>query len=1464
MKIKVVVAAVMAILVSLVIGNSLIRAQTLTQPQAQALVNQLQSLQAADDLSTMVQAVETTTPVPASSLPLGGRVGTFYSAQFPSWPPLPGNLNQLPVWNLGDSIYLLSDEDFDYNPPVVFAPQMATSKSGGVGMMTMDASIPPVPGGGSGTNSFSSNGSPSPVVNYGTNLWIAQFNMATNTLLGIASNTLSGVTYEVQTNSNLATTNWGTMGYILGSELTNWTPLDAVSGNLTNNLFFRLRSDLSSDGSGLPNWWEQQYGITNADPNAQDLAGDGWSIYQKFAMRLNPNVFYPPPVPQGVIVNYNANTATATISWLPSPGPVVNYAVQRLYQSYVAPHQTNIFTVSTPSLTDNVSGFGPDPWQNENIPITYSVKANYTNGSSAWSTAIPLQTASFAGTINAGPQGAPELTVLAMPAGANTIQLTEIDEDAINELNYPVVIATNLTIPVNELTNGSVFLPNIQTTNGTCYWIGQAVGTNGILTANVNVADDIFMNPINGYPTNWMVPPFLDGRIQMKQNLIFELRAATLDNSFHFYVPAIYTTYNVEPGDYSYPTNYAYSGLFEFANQVAGNSYSNTVTDDPSLPYEENYLFRNFVYGPPDSDANGNLTTGALLNTPYYEVDYVGLESPKYQFSIDLTNFPAVLPTNSTRWLFYDQSSGNEDDPVSIGLVNISTDDQTYYLVSVTNDYVNWFGLPYISANLAYSDGTGLATNVIRAGSSANDFNLYQANIYPETAQPVFQKMEYDFWKPVREWDQSTGSHWQADILPGDPAFSPTNTSSLLITAVGDVQYQVAGYAKLLVSNSIYRGVYGYLGQYFSQAYQVGTNGTVTTNTTGILSPYGNFVATQPGQAALVTMPDPDTGAQGTCTVYAVSLNVDKNHDGTMNTSFNGPDATSQSSPFVFWCNNNYDRWALDDDDNTNYMDDVPPQGCPAAPNTPTPDCNYSNRLANGYCYRAIPCTRDLEDYARLWVCGLTTNLLATLPAGSTITLNWGDVGSPNSSNPTIDLFAAADTNGGIGYLTNETVAAQQTNAISSPYIGRLGPGQSIQLNAIQFANGFAGNYFIWCGVSNGTGGLSLTIQNGDGNVIAQSTAYIQIMDIKQMYERWTVGENLTNAPLSTPELASDDGLPAGAPAFQYPSPQNTNTSYILYVHGWNMDTYDKDRFAETAFKRLYWRGYQGRFGVFRWPTGSGFTGLSTVATNLTEKDNYDSSEFNAWQSGQGLLNKLSALNGEYPGHVYLLAHSMGNVVAGEALRLAGTNQVVNTYVASQAAVSAHTYDTNIPDYSFSYFPYSSVPVTPNIYGNWFAGNNSHGAKQIISFFNVNDFALNRAAWQLNQLFKPDQHVLENGVHWSYGYDGETNDPPPWNDFFKEDVSTTVDLNIVGSLMNRYEAMSYAAQSYTTALGATLGVANIEGDADLGRVSNPIWPPDPTGNDYTEHFWHSAQFRGDNALMQGYWIELLSSEGFGL
>ena len=113
----------------------------------------------ASDLQVMLQAIESVPPAPAITAP---RRGTFYSAQHApgtrlAWPPLPGNINGLPVWNLGDGVYLLDDLQENYALPL-----MSSSMAGGIS--------PPGGGGGGGTNNYEYTFTP-PV--YTTNdLWL--------------------------------------------------------------------------------------------------------------------------------------------------------------------------------------------------------------------------------------------------------------------------------------------------------------------------------------------------------------------------------------------------------------------------------------------------------------------------------------------------------------------------------------------------------------------------------------------------------------------------------------------------------------------------------------------------------------------------------------------------------------------------------------------------------------------------------------------------------------------------------------------------------------------------------------------------------------------------------------------------------------------------------------------------------------------------------------------------------------------------------------------------------------------------------------------------------------------------------------------------------------------------------------------------------------------------------------------
>src|SRR5205823_8739130 len=107
----------------------------------------------------------------------------------------------------------------------------------------------------------------------------------------------------------------------------------------------------------------------------------------------------------------------------------------------------------------------------------------------------------------------------------------------------------------------------------------------------------------------------------------------------------------------------------------------------------------------------------------------------------------------------------------------------------------------------------------------------------------------------------------------------------------------------------------------------------------------------------------------------------------------------------------------------------------------------------------------------------------------------------------------------------------------------------------------------------------------------------------------------------------------------------------------------------QTMFKRLYWQGYRGRFGAFRWPT-------------RTPSVPYNNSEYIAFRSGSAASAYFNALRSRLPDYsINAAAHSMGNIVMMEALKLqwtAGSN-ALNNYALMEAAVPAHCYDTNAP-----------------------------------------------------------------------------------------------------------------------------------------------------------------------------------------
>jgi len=272
-------------------------------------------------------------------------------------------------------------------------------------------------------------------------------------------------------------------------------------------------------------------------------------------------------------------------------------------------------------------------------------------------------------------------------------------------------------------------------------------------------------------------------------------------------------------------------------------------------------------------------------------------------------------------------------------------------------------------------------------------------------------------------------------------------------------------------------------------------------------------------------------------------MQLDVNHDGTMDTSFAGPDNTSAGRPFLFWVN--------DDDDSfvgTNI----------------TAGQDVDSPQTHDFALGRIHSVRDLEDYARLWICGVP----ALTNSGYQVTLQWTNI---VGGNPSIELFNAVETNGGTGYLTNtNTAIAQATSTnLGSPYspvfsgwgasIGTVTNGTPFVFSTNYFTNN-AIKYLLFEGAGIGQGELVMTISRNGTNIVSTS-AFIDLHDIKTMYERATAN-NVTDAkpPSSLVSTLQLVNILAANPT--------ESKQMIVFVHGINNTPWDYENTSETMFKR--------------------------------------------------------------------------------------------------------------------------------------------------------------------------------------------------------------------------------------------------------------------------------------------------------
>lgn len=630
---------------------------------------------------------------------------------------------------------------------------------------------------------------------------------------------------------------------------------------------------------------------------------------------------------------------------------------------------------------------------------------------------------------------------------------------------------------------------------------------------------------------------------------------------------------------------------------------------------------------------------------------------------------------------------------------------------------------------------------------------------------------------------------------------------------------------------------------------------------------------------------------------------VDANHDGQVRlASEDASDATSAENPYRFWVNDDVDRLSvfLDSEADTladvveSEHDDIGPEEL-ARHNAANPTEAWRPDWEDG----RIADPRDLEDFSRLHLD--LGNFAARLARGDFfLGLRFKDV---SSGDPRIQLYPAADSGGGLGYLSDPGAGALQTFAPGFEF-GQAVVDRSAERIVTQertfvfqldrWQGGRIRVPFLFEAAAAGRGRLTLVLVAADGvtELGEIASVHLDLRRIGDLYEHWSVGQGPDPLGGGEPDpiAARIPSLTGSPTAFHYdqdgPGPEERK--YILFVHGWNMERWEKERYAETAYKRLWWQGYQGRFGLFSWPTTNGFGGgssgilgtLKTIDGAVNDGTNFDRGEWTAWRSATPLRQLMQELSAAHAGELYVLSHSMGGSVVSEALRLqsaAGGGPIAKVYVASQAAFSAHTYDGTLAeaagspnalqwDYDHPKVPGGTLhygPDTANIYRGWFAflltggGGGTPAVGSIVNFYNQNDWALSAPAWQFNQIVKPD---FPDGDTQPFIYDYD-----PLLDRFGRltaaNVRTPLALGTPAQPADRYEIMAFAAESRVKAFGATPNVSQgISGAVDLRSIA--IWPAD--ADRHTAHKWHSAQFRSTIQQQRNYWKALLSRDVFNI
>ena len=178
------------------------------------------------------------------------------------------------------------------------------------------------------------------------------------------------------------------------------------------------------------------------------------------------------------------------------------------------------------------------------------------------------------------------------------------------------------------------------------------------------------------------------------------------------------------------------------------------------------------------------------------------------------------------------------------------------------------------------------------------------------------------------------------------------------------------------------------------------------------------------------------------------------------------------------------------------------------------------------------------------------------------------------------------------------------------------------------------------------------------GTVVLEFELPLSLSSVRDMY-RWS--NMRLNCGGSYTDLDST-GVPSNLPDSE------TNGKDVFFIHGFNVSESDARNWANQVFKRLWLSGMRARFhgiawyGDYNW-IGSAFNGL-----------HYHQDVYHALRTAHPFKVYVESVQSS-PSSRIVMAHSLGNMVASEALR---EGLQVGKYFMFNAAVASEAFDGSL------------------------------------------------------------------------------------------------------------------------------------------------------------------------------------------